>query len=516
MKHFTVSTECPSCGALLDFTEGVNALRCLHCMSNLLVTGRKRVLSYYVPARLNERLANALAVKSLRDLGRNEIRGVNLQLYFVPYYHMTGQDLTWEIAAPRESPVPENGLSGYMMSSYNDLRIDGTADLIEAAGELFGKVTGKMFRRKKEKTDRHVQQKMLPENIGIAAYAPSDKKLQNTVTGSIQRTGRYLNGDLELRDRYLDKNFLACDLKGQGIYSLGVRPSVLRLQLFRKEALPSGAKAVKPLLDPEKAEAVAMKKVRGSGDVCRQVVGKVLSLIYFPFWVFDAEHNGKRSLVILDAVSKSVIRANAPETLYTVLNREIREQPEITEFRRLVCPNCGWDLPVRPDDCIFCCRSCKKAWLIVGSLFHEVPFRIAAVQEMHGKKNIQLLPFWVFKAGEKEGRPFDIFVPAFRYRRLRYLVDLSLAFTRLQPSYSLSKPRDEELSGVYYDLKDGLVFAKLARSALTAKDAAMFGSACSEDVSAYDASLTWFPFSIEGNSLGAPFCKLNIPKNLIL
>ena len=47
-SHLVVSTECPLCGAPLDFTEGSNAVQCLHCRSNLLVTGRKQVLSYYV------------------------------------------------------------------------------------------------------------------------------------------------------------------------------------------------------------------------------------------------------------------------------------------------------------------------------------------------------------------------------------------------------------------------------------------------------------------------------------
>ena len=38
MSHLVVSTECPLCGAPLDFAEGSNAVRCQHCRSNLLVT----------------------------------------------------------------------------------------------------------------------------------------------------------------------------------------------------------------------------------------------------------------------------------------------------------------------------------------------------------------------------------------------------------------------------------------------------------------------------------------------
>ncbi len=104
MNCLTVATECPSCGAPLDFAEGTNSLKCLHCQSNLFVTGRKQVLSYLVEPKLDEKLASALAIKEQRDRGRSEFRSVRSRLYFIPYYRMTGQDLTWEEAEKKVVP----------------------------------------------------------------------------------------------------------------------------------------------------------------------------------------------------------------------------------------------------------------------------------------------------------------------------------------------------------------------------------------------------------------------------
>ena len=52
-RRLVVSTECPTCGAPLDFKEGSNAVRCQYCRSNLLITGRKHVLSYYVKPKVH-------------------------------------------------------------------------------------------------------------------------------------------------------------------------------------------------------------------------------------------------------------------------------------------------------------------------------------------------------------------------------------------------------------------------------------------------------------------------------
>lgn len=523
MKSLTVATECPSCGAPLDFAEGTNSLKCLHCQSNLFVTGRKQVLSYLVAPKIEERLATALAIKKQRDQGMGEFRSVRSRLYYIPYYRMTGQDLTWEEA--EETTVPNddgNGYAGWGSSlrllSYNDSRMEVGLDFLRTASELLGKLADKVF---KNEPDRLEKEAPLPapqtEQFGQTIKSAGLSKNIQISTGANhgQKTGQYLNGDLALHDRYIEKNFLACDLHGLGLYSLGIRPSVLRLQLFKKNTIGSNAKAVSPSLGPKEAEAVGLKKGLNQTRLSRQVIGRVLSIIYFPFWVVDAEFREKRAISIIDAVSKAVIKTNAPEALFNVLDHEIKEDPEVAGFRPLVCPNCGWDLPVRPDDCIFFCSSCNKAWQIHGSLLSEVPFTVAGVEGMEKNSATQYLPFWVFRAGNKAGSPFYIFAPAFRYRRLKILMDMAITFTRLQPSYVASAWKNNELTGCYYDSEDGLLLAGIARSVLTAKDTDGFREACSKGLSPTGAALTWFPFRIEGNYLSAPFCVMSIPKNLL-
>ena len=58
---FVVASSCPRCGAPLDFAEGSNAVRCAHCASMLLVTGRRRVLSYAIRPRVTPSDARSLA-----------------------------------------------------------------------------------------------------------------------------------------------------------------------------------------------------------------------------------------------------------------------------------------------------------------------------------------------------------------------------------------------------------------------------------------------------------------------
>lgn len=519
-----MATKCPSCDAPLDFAEGTNSLRCLHCQSNLFVTGRKQVLSYLVGPKLEERLASALVIKARRDLGQSESRVIKSGLYFVPYYRLTGQDLTWEEAERKPAPDDDSGDVdsgwgiGLRSESYDDFRFEVKADLFNTAAELFGKLAEKVFKNEPDKPEKQVP---LPapqtgqfEQLGKPAGYSKDIQI-DTGESHREKTGQYLNGDLALHDRYVEKNFLACELHGLGIYSLGVRPSVLRLQLFTKEAIGSNAKAVSPVLAPKDAESVGISKGLNQSHLSREVIGRVLSIVYFPFWVVDTDCNGNRSLTIIDAVSKAVIKTDVPVNLYNVLDQEIKEDPEVAGFRPLVCPNCGWDLPIRPDDCIFFCSSCNKAWQIRGSLLSEVPFIVAGVEGMEKYGTIQHLPFWVFRAGDKEGRPFYIFAPAFRYRRLKILMDIAITFTRLQPAYAVSDRKNEALTGCYYDSDDGMLLASLARSVLTAKNIEGFRDSCDKELSSSGAALTWFPFRIEGNYLAAPFCVMSIPKNLL-
>ena len=218
IHRLTVSTECPTCGAPLDFAEGSNAIHCAYCRSNLLVTGRKQVLSYYIAPKVNFHRAVTEVVSAHKAKGWWPFRLVKAQLYFIPYYRFTGHDFRWEEAPPS----PKGDTIRGPQSSYTTIL---TTAALGKAG-LLGKASKAIF-----------------------------------------------------RDRYVEKNFLACNLYGVGLYSLGIRPAVLRLELFRREALESMGKIVEADIGPEAALSRGMKTVKSQHPLYRRGIGRVLSVI---------------------------------------------------------------------------------------------------------------------------------------------------------------------------------------------------------------------------------------------
>ncbi|MFB3108177.1 MAG: hypothetical protein ACE1ZE_02275, partial [Candidatus Binatia bacterium] len=144
-SHLVVSTECPLCGAPLDFTEGSNAVRCLHCRSNLLVTGRKQVLSYYVAPKMDAQGALAKLTAAKKQSGAR-YRVIKKQLYFIPYYRLTGHDFRWEV--PPDKPKRErtvHPLMSPMVSSDAWMSEPASIDLVslfQSANHLLSKVFG--------------------------------------------------------------------------------------------------------------------------------------------------------------------------------------------------------------------------------------------------------------------------------------------------------------------------------------------------------------------------------------
>ena len=114
--------------------------------------------------------------------------------------------------------------------------------------------------------------------------------------------------------------------------------------------------------------------------VYRQVLGRILSLIYFPFWVVELARNGERWLTVVDAVAECIVQPRAPLSLREALERPATDEPRTVGLRPLVCPNCGWALPVEPDDVIFFCGSCHRAWQIHGVELGDMPHEIADVR----------------------------------------------------------------------------------------------------------------------------------------
>lgn len=497
-SRLTVSTECPTCGAPLDFTEGSHAIQCGHCRSRLLVTGRKQLLSYFISPKLDVHRAVAKALVAQKETG-DECRVIAPQLYFIPYYRLTGHDFIWERAAPKPKGEPID-LSAFPPDPPQaDL-----GETLQAASEVlsglweFGK---RLYRGEREPSpEAEEPPKVVPPESKRPAVAPP-------------RSGPepIEEDEVTFRDRYVEKNFIACDLKGWGSYSLGVRPAVLRLELFRKEALEAQGRIVGATLSSEEALRQGMK---GAEPVLyRQVLGQVLSLIYFPFWVIRVQRRGEDRLIFLDAVSERVIQRDAPVSLQELLDRSAAADATTIGFRPLACPNCGWDLPFTPEDILFFCTSCARGWQIRGSDLSEIPYEVAALLP-GGETPTRHLPMWVLHAEVDRNPSFRFFLPAFRYRRLKLLGDLARRLSKAQPAYTVSAESFVPSQGGCYDQEDAALLARFTWAGLQGKRG--MDDPEENPFSVRRATLTWFPFQVEGNGLRDPFVGINLPQNLFV
>ena len=468
-NRLVVSTECPMCSAPLDFDEGANAVRCQHCRSNLLVTGRKRVLSYYLAAKVDGRHAVTRVMFAHREAGQRG-RVVKAQLYFVPYYRLTGHDLRWERReserAPRRLGLPNS--EGWSLTWTLG------AGTIEAPG------VGEF-------------------PIGRAS-ARIDEEEQR----------------LELRDRYVEKNLVACQLANAGLFSLGLRPTVLRLRLFRREAVGAESRTVAVEMSAETALRQAMKTVRLQPILYRKVIGRVLSIIYQPYWIVEVERERQTVLTVVDAVTDEVLRLDCPTSLYEVLDREPSSAPQVAEFRPLLCPNCGWDLAVRPDDVVLCCSSCRGAWQVDGSDLKPVSYQVAAPPGEGGPQTVRYLPFWVLDARGGGAETERFFLPAFRYRRLKFLVELARALSKKTPDYTVSTDEVPLAHGCFYDGEDAAELAEFVYAGLNDAPGGRIRTLEEHGLAFGSPTLTWFPYRVRGDTLIDPFTGRAFYENMLV
>ena len=49
-----VSITCPACGSKTGYPEDSNFVACSHCRSKNLITGKGRILRFYIPFRVNK------------------------------------------------------------------------------------------------------------------------------------------------------------------------------------------------------------------------------------------------------------------------------------------------------------------------------------------------------------------------------------------------------------------------------------------------------------------------------
>jgi LSD1 subclass zinc finger protein len=522
-SSLTVSTECPTCGAPLDFSEGSNAIQCLHCHTHLLVTGRKQLLTYAIIPKIDDKGA-IKRVRLVQADSHTPPRVVKAELYFVPYYRMTGHDFLWERTDPPSELNPSEGLSPLVQPltlpdsetsrPFSRDSYRGVPMIVRGAIYLIEMIFKFAFKEK--------------ESASLDAKEEVSRPAPILPKGMILEKKRNLpdcSDEITFRDRYVEKNFLACHLEELSLYSLGVRPAVLRSVLFHQEELEKQGKIVGVGLAPDAALAQGMKAADSQKILYRQVIGQMLSVVYFPFWVIEMEKKGEERLQIVDAVSEKVIQLDAPLSAYKGLNERSAGPTDVIDFRPLTCPNCGWDLAAKAEDVIFFCSSCEKAWQIRGKYLYETSYSIA--EGGASPEPVTYLPFWVLETEielqTERGRggiarmdqPSRYFIPAFRYRRLKMLSDLARRISQKQPAYSVLTTSKPALHGCYYDQEDA---ARLAEFIHAGSDEKSLEETHLKKRSFHvkDATLTWFPFAEKAGGLVDPFTGFSLPKNLLL
>jgi len=448
-----VSTECPTCGAPLDFSEGSNAVHCVHCRSALLATGRKQVLSYVIQPRVQAAGAESV-VKFASSGGATAASLTRLGLYFVPYYRLRAEDLRWEREIPERRP-PD-------FAVLNDLNM---RDALALA------------RREEE-----------PEPIVV------------------------------LRERRIEKNFLGCTLPAVPVYSLGVRPSVLKLQLFDRAALEARGTIVATDVDAAAALERGLRTEQREKILHREVIGRVLSLIYFPYWVAMLGAGERARVAIVDGVTETLVARDVDAAVLATLDRVETVASRTVGFRPLACPNCGWELPLAPDDVIFPCGSCARAWLLEGDRLADLRFTVASHPQGEGAKPGRHLPIWEIDGASGVGAdaphgPQRCYVPAFRCRRLKLVHDLARNLTRVAPCFDPATGERPSLNGGYIDADDARALADFVRAGETAVDGELHAP---PPISVTAARLTWLPFDSDGYSLREPVTGTSIPENLLM
>lgn len=449
--RFVVATRCPSCGAPLEFAEGSMVIACGYCSSRLLVTGRGRTLAYVVRPRVDGRQAAALAAA-----GSPGCRG-EPRLHFVPYYRLVAGELRWEVHEPEPTPGHAPG------------------DLTEQARSVVGRFAIAWATSRPEPRDAR-----LPE--------------------------------LRFADRRIEKSFLAAALPDLGVYSLGVRPGALALGLFERDAVVALGGIVPVDVGVEEAMRRALMAPADHRLVHREVVERVLSLVYFPYWLVPAEGGGA---AVVDAVSSQVVVAAAAPELLVRLARAPEPPPPAAGFRSLACPNCGWDLPLGADEVIAHCRPCGRAWQIVADRLDAVQFEVARPGTAVVARDLVHLPVWILDAGAAR-----CFGPAFRYRRLKGVHDLAVRLFRRQPRWGRWEGEAPPLRGCALDADDGRRLARFAvrgveLEARIQRRGAVAGVAATdagEPPGETAARLVWLPFVPEPYALREPESGATLPR----
>jgi len=235
----------------------------------------------------------------------------------------------------------------------------------------------------------------------------------------------------------------------------------------------------------------------------------VLQIVYFPFWMVRVSGGGAARVGWWPRSPGGLVREDvALGDVEALAAGPTRGGPTLG-LRPLICPNCGWSLPLRPDDLVFHCSSCERAWLARGEHLDPIRFSVVAAAGPGARCH---LPVWRFAVPSAAA----IFAPAFRCRRPRALLDLGMRLTRRQVTIERAQNVRSDLIGCALDAEDARGFADFVAAGLAGEEAR--GAGCAvlpSSVDSLPADLLWMPFVSDGYALRELATGTPVPLRLL-
>jgi ribosomal protein L37AE/L43A len=298
--------------------------------------------------------------------------------------------------------------------------------------------------------------------------------------------------------------FPAFDASRWDLFSLGLRVQTLKIWPFNKQKMGEDSLLMRQTVSFKEAVDHARRSITkhtgsGSFDVemeISELVGEKYSLLFFPFYSFTIQDNGKKSEVLVDALSHKVIKGyvDLGELKKYSSGDKIPYRP--LGFIPFNCPNCGWEFSFRPRTMIHFCKSCSQAWLERGGSYVSVPYKIVS-HDGNLETGCRYLAFWKLTASIKtpereyrslnefyelfplprildqermKNRDISFYIPAFRIKNAAIVDKFAARLTKLQPILNEEDPDSAEeldLSDVWLPLKDAKEMAHVLLFSLT-------------------------------------------------
>jgi len=347
--------------------------------------------------------------------------------------------------------------------------------------------------------------------------------------------------------------FPAFDASRWGLFSLGLRVQALKIWPFNKQKMGNESLLVKQTISFKEAIDHAQRSITkqgGSGSLqvdmaTSELVGERYSLLYFPFYYYTLKSNGRKTVLIVDALSHKVIKGSVDiDQLKTnSLGGKIPYKP--LNFIPYNCPNCGWEFSFRPHTTIHFCKSCSRAWQERGGAYVAVSYKIS-LHDKPAKTHCKYLAFWRFtaiiKTPDREyktltdfydlfplprvldqeairNRNISFYIPAFRIKNVIIVDKFAARLTQMQPTFTESEPdsiEELDLLDIWLPLKEAKEMAHVLLYSMTKETHKRTKEVVKKaELQFIDTTLLCLPFMEKGIYLREAQTDLALQKNAL-